>query len=124
MNLFLEYQKKIFRTLKKLEKKKLIKIPSKFNFIVELPPKNQLADLSCNVAMALAKFNKSSPIKLAELLRQHLLINFKEFKNVEVAGPGFLNICFHITFWQEFLTKVVKLDSKFGSNKNLKKNIT
>jgi len=121
MNLFLEYQKKIFRTLKKLEKKKLIKIPSKFNFIVELPPKNQLADLSCNIAMVLAKFNKSSPIKLAELLRQHLLINFKEFKNVEVAGPGFLNICFHITFWQEFLTKVVKLDSKFGSNKNLKK---
>ena len=121
MNLFLEYQKKIFRILKKLEKKKLIKIPSKFNFIVELPPKNQLADLSCNVAMALAKFNKSSPIKLAELLRQHLLINFKEFKNVDVAGPGFLNIRFHITFWQEFLTKVVKLDSKFGSNKNLKK---
>ena len=121
MNLFLEYQKKIFRTLKKLEKKKLIKIPLKFNFIVELPPKNQLADLSCNIAMVLAKFNKSSPIKLAELLRQHLLINFKEFKNVEVAGPGFLNICFHISFWQEFLTKVVKLDSKFGSNKNLKK---
>jgi len=121
MNLFLEYQKKIYKTLKKLSKKKLIQIPSNLNFVCELPPKNQKADLSCNIAMTLAKLNKSSPIKLAEILKKHLLINFKEFKTVEIAGPGFLNICFHITFWQEFLTKVVKLDSKFGSNKNLKK---
>ena len=78
MNLFLEYQKKIFKTLKKLEKKKLIQIPSNLNFIVELPPQNQQADLSCNVAMTLAKLNKSSPVKLAEILRRHLLINFKD----------------------------------------------
>ena len=121
MNLFLEYQKKIFKTLKKLEKKKLIQIPSNINFIVELPPKNQKADLSCNVAMTLAKLNKSSPVKLAEILRKHFLINFKEFKTIEIAGPGFLNICFHISFWKAYLAKVVKLDSKFGSNKSLKK---
>ena len=79
MNLFLDYQKKIFKILKKLEKKKLIQIPPNLNFIVELPPINQKADLSCNIAMTLAKHNKNSPIKLAEILRKHLLINFNEF---------------------------------------------
>ena len=121
MNLFLEYQKKIYKTLKKLSKKKLIQIPSNLNFVCELPPKNQKADLSCNIAMTLAKLNKSSPIKLAEILKKHLLINFKEFKTVEIAGPGFLNITFHIHFWRKYLDEVVKLDSKFGSNKTLKK---
>ena len=82
MNLFSEYQKKIFSSLKNLEKKKLMKIPSQLkNFTVELPPKTQKADISCNVAMILAKANNSSSIKLAEILKEHLLSNFKEFKS-------------------------------------------
>ena len=58
MNLFLDYQKKIFSSLKDLEKKKVIQIPLKLkSFAVELPPKNQKADISCNAAMILAKIN-------------------------------------------------------------------
>jgi len=122
MNLFLDYQKKIFNCLKNLEKEKLIQIPTQLkNFTVELPPKNQKADISCNVAMILAKANNNSPVKLAEILKKHLLLNFQEFKSIEIAGPGFLNICFHISFWKEYLTKVIKLDSKYGSIKNFKK---
>jgi len=71
--------------------------------------------------MILAKINNNSPVKLAEILKKHLLLNFKEFKSIEIAGPGFLNICFHISFWKEYLTKVIKLDSKYGSIKNFKK---
>ena len=121
MNLFLDYQKKIFNNLKNLGKKKLIQIPSQLNLTVELPPKNQNADISCNAAMILAKINNKSPVKLAEIFKKHLLLNFKEFESIEIAGPGFLNICFHISFWKEYLTKVIKLDSKYGSIKNFKK---
>ena len=68
MNIFLLYQEKILKILKILEKKKTIKLPPKFkNFTVELPPKNQKADMSCNVSMVLAKFNKTSPLKIAEI---------------------------------------------------------
>ena len=85
MNLFLDYQRKIFNSLKNLEKKKLIHIPSHLkNFTVELPPKSQRADISCNAAMILAKPNNSSPIKLAEILRKHLLSKFKEFRKEKV----------------------------------------
>ena len=66
MNLFLDYQKKIFNNLKNLGKKKLIQIPSQLNLTVELPPKNQNADISCNAAMILAKINNNSPVKLAK----------------------------------------------------------
>ena len=122
MNLFLYYQKEIFKSLKKLEKKKIIKIPPKLkSFTVELPPKNQKADMSCNAAMILAKFNDSSPVKLAEVLKRHLLLSYKEFKNIEIADPGFLNIYFHISFWEKYLSKVLTLKSKYGANRTNRK---
>ena len=122
MNLFLDYQKKIFNSLKNLEKKKLIQIPSQLkNFTVELPPKNQKADISCNAAMILARDNNISPIKLAEIIKKHLLSKFKEFKSIEISEPGFLNIHFHILFWKKYLNKIIQLDSRYGSNRLSKK---
>ena len=122
MNLFLDYQKKILKSLKSLEKKKVINIPKIVkNLTVELPPKNQKADISCNVALILAKINNTSPYELAKIIKKHLLINFKEFKDIEIAGPGFLNIFFQASFWPDYLKKIIKLDSKFGSNKIEKK---
>ena len=102
MNLFSDYQKKIFNSLKNLEKKKIIQIPTQLkNLTVELPPRRQKADISCNAAMILAKVNNNSSVKLAEILKKHLLSNFNEFKSIEIAGPGFLNIYFHISFWKK-----------------------
>ena len=75
MNLFSDYQKKIFNCLKNLEKKKVIQIPQKIkSFAVELPPQNQKADISCNAAMVLARINNSSPIKLSEILKNEIRI--------------------------------------------------
>ncbi len=122
MNLFIDYRKKIFNSLKILEKKRLIQIPRKFKgATIELPPKNQKADLSCNVAMVLAKSNNKSPLEIAKTLKEHLLLNFKEFNSIEIAGPGFLNISFHTSFWKTYLSKVIKLNYKYGSNFNSKK---
>ena len=79
MNLFSDYQEKIFNSLKILEKKKIIQIPSKLKSItIELPPKNQKADISCNAALILAKPNKISPIELADILKKHLLLNCRQ----------------------------------------------
>jgi len=69
MNLFLDYQKKIFNNLKNLGKKKLIQIPSQLNLTVELPPKNQNADISCNAAMILAKINNNHQLNWLKFLK-------------------------------------------------------
>jgi len=122
MNLFLDYQKKIFVFLKKLEKRKLMKVPLKLKKVtVELPPKNLSSDISCNAAMILAKINNSSPIEFAETLKKHFLLNFKEFKSIEVAPPGFLNINFHRIFWNKYLLNIISLDSEYGSHNINKK---
>jgi len=87
MNLFYNYQEKIFNSLKILDKRKIIHIPKKLkSFTVELPPKNQKADISCNAAMILAKVNNISPVKLAEILKKHLLLNFFLINSLNVNG--------------------------------------
>ncbi len=122
MNIFLEYQQKIFKFLKVLERKEIIKIPPKLNTIsVELPPKNQNAEISCNAAMVLSKFNQSNPMSMGEILKKHLLLNFKEFESIEVTSPGFLNIYFKKNFLKNQLGKILLLNKKFGSNKSKKK---
>ena len=122
MNLFLDYQEKIIKILKKLEKSKVIKISDNLkNLTIELPPKEQKSDISCNAALILAKTNNTSPKEMAELIKKHLLINLKEFKTIEVAGPGFLNITYQSYFWSSHLLNIIRLKSRYGSNKVLKK---
>ncbi len=122
MNLFIDYQTKILKLLKKLESKEIIKIPKKINSItIELPPKNQEAHISCNAAMLLAKENNQKPIEVAKILVKHFTKDFKEFNSVEIAGPGFLNISFNQKFWKNYLNQVIKLNTKYGSNKLKKK---
>ena len=116
MNLFLEYKIKIFKNLKALERKKIIKVPLKNNNItVELPPKDQNADIACNAALLLSKSNNISTFALAGILKKNLMLKFKEFKNIEISGPGFLNIYFHKYFWKKYLETIIKQKSKYGS---------
>jgi len=116
MNLLLDYQNKINTCLHTLEKKKIIALSKNFNGItVELSPKNQDTDISSNAAMIIARFNKTSPVEIAKVLQENFLKNFKEFKDIKIAKPGFLNINFTLDFWLKHLNSINKLKSKFGS---------
>ena len=120
MNLFLNYQKKFLDYLKSLKRKKIIDLPEDLKSLtVELPPKEQKADMSCNVAMMLAKFNKKTPLDLANILKKNFLEDFNEFKKIDVVKPGFLNINFKIDFWKNYLFKIIESNANYGSNKNL-----
>jgi len=118
MNIFLDYKKKFLVFLKKLQKNKIISIPDNLEgLIVELPPKNNQAHLSSNAAMIIAKFNKKNPLDIANILRENLLTDFKEFEKIDVAKPGFLNINLKKDFWENYLLKVIALNFDYGSNK-------
>ena len=120
MNLFSNYQKRFLHYLKSLEKKKIIDLPNNLKSLtVELPPKGHKADMSCNVAMILAKFNQKTPLDLANILKKNFLENFKEFEKIDVAKPGFLNINFKIDFWKNHLFEIIQSDANYGSNINL-----
>ena len=109
MNLFSNYQKRFLHYLKSLEERKIIDLPNNLKSLtVELPPKGHKADISCNAAMILAKFNKKTPLDLASILKRSFLENFAEFEKIDVAKPGFLNINFKIDFWKKYLLKIIE----------------
>ena len=60
------------------------------NANLEVPPEHFDFDLSTNISLVLSKTNRKNP--LANNIKDLLLENLKEFENIEVAGPGFLNI--------------------------------
>jgi len=122
MNIFVDYKKKITLILKKLEKKNIIKIPANLNgIVVELPPKNEEADISCNAALIISKINNKSPSDIAQILKKHFLLKFKEFEGIYIAGPGFLNIRFKISFWKNNLLNIINQNTKYGSFVDKKK---
>ena len=95
MNIFEKYIIIITKLVK--DNKKSLKLNDLNNFkgvTVEVPPSHFNFDLSCNVALILGKKNNLNPNDLANNIRE--LINEKliDFKKVEVANPGFLNLQF------------------------------
>ena len=59
---------------------------------LEIPPEQFNFDLSCNIAMVLGKKNKVNPKTLALKLKDIFLNKIKNFSEIDIAGPGFLNI--------------------------------
>jgi arginyl-tRNA synthetase len=121
MNLFTEYQQLIQNCLIKIQKDNKIDLPENLKGLtVELPPKNQTADISCNAAMILAKSNNKTPENIAIILKEQFLIYFKEFEKIEIAKPGFININFKSDFWKNYLIKLTDYTKNYGSNKKIK----
>jgi arginyl-tRNA synthetase len=122
MNLFIDYQEKITNFLKDLMAIGAINLPTQIPKVtVELPPKGVDADISCNVAMLLAKYNNMSPLDLAKIIKKTILEKFVEFENIEISKQGFLNIKLTINFWQIYLSEIIKSKSNYGSDKEYKK---
>ena len=81
MNLFFEYQNKIYKFLKLLEKKKKINVPFEITrFSIELPPRNQNGDISCNAALILAKSNNTTSIDFAIYRLKYCKYGRREFQ--------------------------------------------
>ena len=62
------------------------------NVNLEVPPEQFDFDLSCNIALVLAKSNKLNPKSLAISFKKLFESKIKNFVKIEIAGPGFLNI--------------------------------
>ncbi|RPG98035.1 MAG: arginine--tRNA ligase [Candidatus Pelagibacter sp. TMED106] len=93
MNIFEEYIKKITNLI--LKNKEFLNLDNLNNFkgiAVESPPPEFDFDLSCNAGLLLGKINKIDPKYLANKIKDLIIKELKDFENIEVAGPGFLNL--------------------------------
>ena len=104
MNIFENYLKSILEKISYHYKELGInKIENYKGINLEKPPSNFDCDFSSNVVLVLAKQNKCKPIMLGNNIKKILEKNIKDFKNIEIAGPGFLNI----SLKNEALTSII-----------------
>lgn len=77
---------------------------------VQVPPDRSKGDFSLNAAMKLAKAAKCAPIKLAQEIAAALEEEKTWFKQVEIAGPGFINLYLHDTVIAASLNQLAELE--------------
>ena len=85
---------------------------------VERPRQKGHGDYATNVAMQLAKKAGTNPRALAELIRARLL-EAEGVADVEVAGPGFLNISVSADAQGKVAADVVAAGAAYGRNETL-----
>ena len=87
-----------------------------FNGInLEKPPSDFDCDISSNAVLVLAQQNKCNPIKLGNNIKKLLEKNIKDFKDIKIAGPGFLNISLKNEALISIINNILKKNEKFGS---------
>lgn len=95
--------------------------------ILEKPNAKVNAHLTTNVAMILAKLLKKNPRELAQEIKDFVLKNDKDkiIKEIEIAGPGFLNFLLTKKALDNVLNQIFKLADKYGNfpKTNLKYNL-
>ena len=82
--------------------------------VVEKPKDEKMGDFSTNVAMALARSERKNPKVIAESVARFIKNGSNYLSQVEIAGPGFINLKMSNEFFLERLKNAVKQGDGFG----------
>ena len=121
MNIFENYLSKINKII--LDNQKILKLKileDIGNVNLEVPPYHFNYDLSSNISLVLAKSNKLNQINLAKDIRNLLLKNINHFEQIDIAGPGFLNIKLSKDGFVVNINDILKNKDSYGSKKSNK----
>ena len=119
MNIFENHLKEIRELI--LNNKDYLKLKKTDNLKsinLEIPPEHINFDLSCNIAMVLAKSNNLNSKNLANEIKELFLKKISNFSEVEIAGPGFLNIKLSDDALMNNISLILKNKNNYGSKKN------
>jgi arginyl-tRNA synthetase len=86
-------------------------------FAVEVPADPKFGDLSCNVALVLARAEGRRPHAIAETIVRHLDAVTPAgwlLAAPEIAGPGFINFRLAPAFWQRMLREALGAGDAYG----------
>ena len=122
MNIFEHYLSEINHLV--LNHKKDLKLNNLDNLKsvnLEVPPEQFNFDLSCNISLVLGKSNQLNPLIFAKELKTLFENKIKDFKDIKIAGPGFLNIKLSKTAIIKNINSILNINDFYGSNKSDKK---
>jgi arginyl-tRNA synthetase len=83
---------------------------------LERPKDLVRGDLSSNVAMAISSKVSKNPEKLAEEIVTNIELDSDVIEKVEVAGPGFINFRFSVSYLTGQIVQINRLRGKFGDS--------
>lgn len=87
-------------------------IPDSIPF--DYPKTEAHGDISTNVAMLLAKQVKQTPRKVAESIVAKMLEDINDLREVQVAGPGFINFFFTDDYFVRHLQSILEEGDAYG----------
>jgi len=109
--------------IKDLIKKALIDLGTPKEMVtiqIEHPTDLALGDYSSNVALILSKqlgATAKNPVDLAKKIAEHIKKEKKDFiKDIQVAGPGFINFFLSRDFFVDSVAEILKKDATYGKN--------
>jgi len=105
---------KLKRTLVQCGERDLLQIPPGFEVQLEVPRVEAHGDFATNLALNLAKPNRCSPGDIATSFVEQLGDGDGLFAEVEIAGPGFINLVISPSAWYEVLDEIHRLQWNYG----------
>ena len=86
---------------------------------ISTPKNKEFGDLSSNVALLLSKRLKKNPLEIAGDIKNKL-DGSDLFKDINIAGPGFLNFNLNPDSITNELVEIINLNDEYGKNNTLK----
>lgn len=90
-------------------------LPNAEVIVLEIPKDKEHGDYATNIAMRLAKVAKKRPIDIANEIIDKLDKQSMHLSNVEVAGPGFINLMIDKSYVLEVTLKINKENENYGN---------
>ena len=116
MNIFSEFEEILSSCYQSLsEQQNFPKNLDLSKCVVELPRDETHGDLASNAALVLAKPLKQSPRVLAELFAKELK-KVSSILNIDIAGPGFINIRLDKSRWSREIASILEQGDDYGRN--------
>ncbi|MDO4198917.1 MAG: arginine--tRNA ligase [Erysipelotrichaceae bacterium] len=82
--------------------------------MVEIPKDHSNGDYSTNIAMRLTKLLKRKPQDIAAEIKEELLKNNSDIKDIVIAGPGFINFWMNKDAIADIINTVMEKGDKYG----------
>ena len=114
MNIYAHFSDRVAAALEQLKTQGVLPADTDTSIVTVEPPREAShGDLATNSAMVLAKKAGMPPRDLAEKISEILAAD-EDIDDVQIAGPGFINISVSKAFWPRILTAVMQEGDDFG----------
>lgn len=86
------------------------------NILLEVPKEKSHGDYSTNIAMQLARVAKKAPRQIAESIVSEIGTDNALIKDVEIAGPGFINFFIDNSYLTNLIPVILKEEDQYGQS--------